>query len=905
MVHLPVFLLVVSNIMPEWNVIYLQTTLQQVMKQFLSIFGLTAALLFTAGCNTTKNATAQTEAPVVMEVRTLDTMTVSPETNGVIEYEAEVEIPNDRPVYRPAYKRTFDLLHTKLDLAFDWEQEMVIGQATLKLTPLFRPAQVLELDAKNFDFKSIKLFNGTELEYAYEGDKQQVYITLDRVYQRGEEVELVIDYTAIPAQSGGSAAITSDKGLFFINPRGEEGDKPMQIWTQGETENNSRWFPTIDKPNERCTQEVYVTVDDRFTTLSNGTLVSRNKNSDGTRTDYWKQELPHAPYLFMLAIGEFDVVEDEKWNGIPVNYYLEPKWSPYAKDIFPYTREMLTFFSDLTGVEYPWQKYSQVAVRDYVSGAMENTTAVIFGEFMHGTDRDLIDVERNEKIVAHEMFHHWFGDYVTCESWSNLTLNEGFANYSEYLWMEKKHGVDAAEYHMLQERSGYFGSVSNGEPHELIWYDYDDKEQMFDAHSYNKGGAVLHMLRNYLGDDVFFASLEYYLTENQYSPVEVHELRMAFEEISGEDLNWFFDQWFLKAGHPQLGLETSYADGMITLTVEQIQETENNVPAVFRLPVNVNIYTNGNVAPRTEQIVIDQRKQTFTFASDVAPDVVIFDPEHAILATYGYTKTSEELAAQFKVAPGLIDRYLVLQRMANKEDSPLKEATFSAGLQDPFHAIRSLAMQNMGQPTEAQVSLIRKIAREDPHSEPRSLAISLLAALEDPELKDIATAALDARSYVVAAAGLSALVSADPAAAAAAATKLETTENAEIQGALASLYAQSGDISKLPFFEKQFGTIDGFPAIELFGAYQGLLSTGDASVITGGVDKLKEVATNMGQSPWRRLGATKAINDLMTSMMADTENTALVTMMKETIKTIKAGETEPQLLEIYQQYGGE
>ena len=275
----------------------------------------------------------------------------------------------------------------------------------------------MELDAKNFDFKSIKLFNGTALEYSYEGEKQQVHITLDREYQRGEEVELVIDYTAIPAQSGGSAAITSDKGLFFINPRGEEGDKPTQIWTQGETENNSRWFPTIDKPNERCTQEVYVTVDDRFTTLSNGTLVSKNKNSDGTRTDYWKQELPHAPYLFMLAIGEFDVVEDEKWNGIPVNYYLESKWSPYAKDIFPYTREMLTFFSELTGVDYPWQKYSQVAVRDYVSGAMENTTAVIFGEFMHGTDRDLIDVDRNEKIVAHEMFHHWFGDYVTCESW--------------------------------------------------------------------------------------------------------------------------------------------------------------------------------------------------------------------------------------------------------------------------------------------------------------------------------------------------------------------------------------------------------------------------------------------------------------------------------------------------------
>ncbi|MTB51669.1 M1 family aminopeptidase [Lewinella sp. W8] len=874
------------------------------MKQSFSIFALAAALLFSASCNTTKNATAQTEEPVVMEVRNLDTMTVSPESNGVIEYEAEVEIPNERPVYRAAYQRTFDLLHTKLDLSFDWEKEMVIGQATLKLTPLFRPARVLELDAKNFDFKSIKLFNGTALKYTYEGDKQKVYITLDREYQRGEEVELVIDYTAVPAQSGGSAAITSDKGLFFINPRGEEGDKPTQIWTQGETENNSRWFPTIDKPNERCTQEMYVTVDDRFTTLSNGALVSKNKNSDGTRTDYWRQELPHAPYLFMLAIGEFDVVEDEKWNGIPVNYYLEPQWAPYAKDIFPYTREMLTFFSELTGVEYPWQKYSQVAVRDYVSGAMENTTAVIFGEFMHGTDRDLIDIDRNEKIVAHEMFHHWFGDYVTCESWSNLTLNEGFANYSEYLWMEKKHGADAADHHMLLERSGYFGSVANGEPHELIWYDYDDKEQMFDAHSYNKGGAVLHMLRHYLGDEVFFASLEYYLTENQYSPVEVDELRMAFEEISGEDLNWFFNQWFLKAGHPQLSLETSYADGTISLTVEQTQDTENNVPAIFRLPVNVNIYTNGQTAPRTERIVVDQRKQTFTFASDDAPDVVIFDPEHVILATYSYTKTADELAAQFRVAPNLVDRYLVLQRMSNKDDSPVKEATYSAGLQDPFYAVRTLALESMGAPTEAQLPLIRKIAMEDPHSEPRSTAIALLAAMEDTKLKEIATAALDARSYRVVAAGLSALVAADPTAAAAAAAKLEGSDNPDITAALAALYGQSGDLSKLPFFEKQFSSIDGFPAIELFGAYQGLLSSGDASVITEGVEKLQAVATNMGQSPWRRLAATKAINDLMSGMMEGEENAALVTMMKETIKAIKAVETEPQLLQIYQQYGG-
>ena len=639
------------------------------------------------------------------EMRDLDTMTVTPEANGVIDTEAEemaemeeAPIPNERPVYNAAANRTHDLLHTRLDLSFDWEKEMVIGKATLRLTPIFRPSNTLTLDAKNFDFKSITV-DGQAVEYTYEGDKQTIEITLDRAYKKGEEYTIVLDYTAVPAESGGSQAITSDKGLFFINPRGEEGDeKPRQIWTQGETENNSRWFPTIDKPNERTTQEMYLTVAEEYETLSNGTLVSSEPNGDGTRTDYWKMDLPHAPYLFMITVGDFDIVEDQAWNGIPVNYYMEKEWADHAKAIYPYTREMLGFFSSLTGVEYPWPKYSQVAVRDFVSGAMENTSAVIFGEFMHGTERSLIDVTLNEKIVAHEMFHHWFGDLVTCESWANLTLNEGFANYSEYLWMEEKHGRDAADYHMLQEQAGYFSSAQRGGVHELIWYDYEDKEDMFDAHSYNKGGSVLHMLRAYLGDDAFFASLKKYLTDNEYSAVEVDELRIAFEDTTGEDLQWFFDQWFHAAGHPNLTLDTEYADGQVMLTVEQTQSTDNNVPAVFRLPTQVAIYTNGGSTPEMHDVVIDERKQTFTFPSTVEPDVVVLDPHHTLLSQFNYVKTTEELAAQFKGATSLIDRVLVVQRLSAKDDSPLKEQVLTVALKDDFHGVRSGAMSAISNP---------------------------------------------------------------------------------------------------------------------------------------------------------------------------------------------------------------
>ena len=872
------------------------------MRNLLPLFGLLATLV-AVGCSP-KTYTATAPTPDEMETRNLDTMTVTPEANGVIETEMvmpeKAEIPNERPVYNAAYNRTHDLLHTRLDLSFDWAREMVIGKATLKLKPIFKPSRTLVLDAKNFNFKSITM-NGSPLKYTYEGDKQTVSIDLGRDYTRDQEYTIVLDYTAVPAQSGGSAAITSDKGLFFINPDGTE-DKPMQIWTQGETENNSRWFPTIDKPNERCTQEMYVTVQDKFKTLSNGTLVSSTKSANGKRTDYWKMDIPHAPYLFALIVGEFDLVEDQPWNGIPVNYYMEDGYKEYAKDIYPYTREMLTFFSDVTGVRYPWAKYSQVAVRDYVSGAMENTTAVIFGEFMHGTDRELIDVETNEKIVAHEMFHHWFGDYVTTESWSNLTLNEGFANYSEYLWMEKKHGRDAADAHMLEERSVYFGSARRG-IHELIWYDYEDKEQMFDAHSYNKGGAVLHMLRDYLGDEAFFAGLHKYLTDNALSAVEVDELRMAFEDLTGEDLQWFFDQWFLSAGHPNLKLSTDYADGKVMLTVEQTQDTDENVPGVFRLPTQVAIFTNGSTTPKTMDIVIDQRKQTFTFPSAVKPDVVVLDPKHTLLSTFDYTKTTEELAAQFKGAPSLIDRMLVLQRLGNKDASALKTEVVTMALNDPFHGVRELALDMMlDAPDATQLAAIRRLAKSDPHSSVRSSAIQLLAANEDAELKDIAKAALNARAYSVVAAGLQGLVVADPAAANEEAAKLEALDNPSVNSALAGIYAESGDPAKLPFFEKQFDKADGYAALDLMDGYRTLLAKASPAQMAAGLDKLVTLGKDQSQSLFRRLAATKAINDMREEAKA-AGNSAVVTKLGTLLSAIKAVETDPNLTQFYQQFG--
>jgi aminopeptidase N len=402
-----------------------------------------------------------------------------------------------------------------------------------------------------------------------------------------------VDYTAKPEElkAEGSEAITDAKGLYFINPKGEEANKPTQIWTQGETEASSAWFPTIDAPNENTTQEIVMTVDKKYVTLSNGLLIDSKDNGNGTRTDTWKQTKPHAPYLAMMAVGDFAVIKD-KWKNIAVDYYVEHDYAQYGKAIFGETPAMLEFYSNVLDYQYPWDKYAQIVVRDYVSGAMENTTAVIHGEFLHRTDRELLDGD-NERIIAHELFHHWFGDIVTCESWSNLPLNESFATYGEYMWLEHRHGRAAADRHSEEQMGQYFASTKQQGHVDLIRFNYEDKEDMFDAHSYNKGGRVLHMLRKTIGDDAFFKALSVYLKAHQYEAVEIHQLRLAMEKVTGQDLNWFFNQWFLNQGHPDLAVKHVNDAAKGTHSVILTQEHDLKEFPLYRIPLDVDIYSQG------------------------------------------------------------------------------------------------------------------------------------------------------------------------------------------------------------------------------------------------------------------------------------------------------------------------
>ncbi|MBK6901377.1 MAG: M1 family metallopeptidase [Saprospirales bacterium] len=853
--------------------------------------------IFLLSCNPSKKLSAPDE------FRILDTMLV---TAPALQDEPVVSVPDALPDYQAAASRTFDLLHTRLEISFNWEEETVNGNALLIFKPYFYPSDKLVLDAKGFYIKDIKLdATGQDLFYAY--DDSLLQIMLDKTYQANDTLRIRINYTAHPSESGGSLAITSDKGLFFINPRGEEPTKPRQVWTQGETESNSRWFPTIDKPNERCTQELFLTVEDQFKTLSNGVLVSSKKNAGGTRTDYWKMDQPHAPYLFMIAVGDYAVVEDT-WKNVPLQYYVEPEFEKDAKAIFPYTPEMLEFFSNVLNYPYPWPKFAQVVVRDYVSGAMENTTAVVFGEFMQLKARELVDVLDNEKIVAHEMFHQWFGDLVTCESWANLTLNEGFANYSEYLWLEHKHGKEEADHHLQAELEGYVYS-SKGDAHPLIHYRYSDRESMFDQHSYNKGGLTLHMLRRFLGDKAFFAGLNYYLTQNAYTAVEAHDLRLAMEEVSGLDLNWFFDQWFFQEGHPILDIRYSYDESaeMVVVELEQTQVSEG-MPPIFEFPATFQIFLpDGTV--REEKSWVRERIREFRFPAAQKPLLVLFDPQRVLLCERSENKSNADYWHQHRLAPNVRDRMEALQKLVEIDHPKLQEAV-THSLDDSFWAIRLFALDNM-ELDAAPMPKLGRLAAQDPHAEVRAASCFLLGQSKDVRYQAELEKIIDTDyAILVVASALDALYALSPAGALKKAGELEPEAEGFLLDVIAEIYLNSQDISKLGFFQNQMETAEEYHSISYLMGFLQLAKLGDLTQLLHAGDQFFKTASRKESSAMKRYAAMRSLNEIHAELVKRSEESkesrekflSADKAVLEQIESVKAGESDPELKGIYRNF---
>ncbi|HEX5111904.1 MAG TPA: DUF3458 domain-containing protein [Saprospiraceae bacterium] len=735
---------------------------------------------FFISCSTTKKATTPGDQP---EFETgeedLDTS-------------EDIVAPDTIYPYRSARQRDWDLLHTALDLSFDWEKQNVIGAATLKLTPLFYPQQTLSLDADRFQVKSLYLFGKPYEDFKTLDDK--ISIRLPRAYKKGEEVTVTINYVAHPQSSGDAGtAITNDQGLFFIDPLDTIPDLPRQIWTQGETSSNRKWYPTLDQPNERGTQEITLTVPDSMMTLSNGVLVSSTPAQPGMRKDYWKMDLPHAPYLAMIAVGQWDKVTDY-WRGRPVEYYVDKGYGLDAREIFAHTPEMIEFFSTKLNFPFVWPKYSQIIVKNFVTGAMENTTAVVFGDYVQYHKEDAIGDGNNDYVVAHELFHHWFGDLVTCESWANITLNEGFANYSEYLWNEYKYGREDADLSRMEEISGYMAEAAE-HAHSLIYYHYPREESIFDAHSYNKGGLVLHMLRDLVGDEAFFGSLHDYLEEHKFSAVEVDDLRQAFENTTGQDLHWFFNQWYFGKGHPELDVERSYDNSgkQLSITFRQTQ-SEKGYTDFFRLPIAIDIFKK-DTSVIHEKVWMEEKEQTFTFSIPDQPLTVIIDPRDILLATINDPVDVKENPVRALKAPSISRRVDALHEVQEWDDHFLHQLMY-----DSSYVMRGNAVQYLADHGDAEKMYVMSL--KETNRDLQYYILESMVEVDSVKARDVAIHMLKTADRVpVIYAALTAIAKVNPDEAIQQLSRFETENADAIYAVRATIYAEKENMLSLDYFK--------------------------------------------------------------------------------------------------------
>jgi aminopeptidase N len=709
-------------------------------------------------------------------------------------------------IYRATPPMINDLVHTKLAVRFDYKKCFLYGKEWLTLKPHFYPTDTLRLDAKGMDLHQISLLkNGRYIPLKFSYDSVSIAIHLDKVYHENEPYTVFIDYTAKPNRLTvkGSAAMSGARGLYFINPDGGDKDKPTQIWTQGETQGSSAWFPTIDQPDQKTTDEISLTVPAKYVTLSNGRLASQKINADDTRTDTWKMELPQSPYLFMMAVGDFKIYHDH-WRNKTVDYYLEPKYAPYAKAIFGNTPEMMEFYSKTLGVDFPWNKYAQVVVRDYLYGAMENTTATLHGEQVQKTGRELIDEYYGESqtAIAHELFHQWFGDYVTCKDWSNITVNESFADFSEMLWAAHKYGKDEGDAYSYKEMTAYL-NAPDGQSENLVRYHYSQPEDVFDVVTYQKGGRVLNMLRNYLGDGAFFKGLHLYLTANAFKSGDAQKLRLAFEEASGLDLNWYFNQWYYGAGNPELNI--SYQWNAVAKT-ETVVLQQSQTGQVFKLPMAIDIYANGK--KERYQHWMNGKSDTMVFKLSAKPELVNVDADKVLLAQKSDHKTLDEYVFQYFNAPLYLDRFEAIDTATANQDNTDAQKVLLAALNDKYYGLRIKAIKAIHADNKEALPIILGLAKADSNTLVRAAAITFIGKQKNAANMPLFYTALNSRSYAIQGAALIGINLQQPEKALGLAKSFEGDNKGALSTAIVVVYAGSGSDAEWPYVYKAFSDAD-------------------------------------------------------------------------------------------------
>lgn len=513
------------------------------------------------------------------------------------------------PKYAP--DRTCDVEHLRLDLSVDLPGHAIDAVCTQTLRATYGPIETITLDACDLAIHSVKDGTGHRLPHTYLDDK----LTIRFPEPVTETAELVIAYRVQDPTDG----------LFFFGPDEHEPDARPQLWSQGEDEGARHWFPCHDAPNERFTVELKVTAPEEYAVICNGALLGEERH-DGRRTWHYREGVAIPSYLLSMVVGVFNKIEDH-WNGIPVEYWVEPGREEEGRRSFGRTPDMIEFFSRQLDCPYPYEKYAQVAVRHFHFGGMENASATTQTDGTLHDERAAIDFTSDE-LVAHELAHMWFGDLITCKSWTHAWLNEGFATYFEALWKEWDKGREEFDYEMVMNADSYLA-----EPYRraISTPRYGFPFELFDMHLYPKAGWVLHMLRRRLGDDLFWKVVRLYLKRCAPGTAETIDLVRAFEDATGKSLGGYFDQWIFSPGHPVLEGDLTWDDKAkwVKLSLRQTQKREDGTP-IFRVPVRLEArLADGSV--KTREFEMERAEETFFFPLPEEPKWVLFDPEGAVL----------------------------------------------------------------------------------------------------------------------------------------------------------------------------------------------------------------------------------------------------------------------------------
>ncbi|HEY9421563.1 MAG TPA: M1 family aminopeptidase, partial [Thermoanaerobaculia bacterium] len=589
--------------------------------------------------------------------------------------------PETPPKYMPP--RQYDLQHLRLDLSFDWDKRSVSGTATNTLAPLLPGLQTLVFHGDGLDVRKVRV-GGAELPFTANPEARSFTVRLDRPYGPQDRLEVAIDYSARPKA-----------GLYFVGPDAGYPTKPKQIYSQGEPELNRHWFPSWDYPNDRATTEMVATVEAPLMAVSNGKLLEVTDRPGGRKTYHWKMEQPHTTYLVSIAISEYTRIADE-WRGIPVEYYVPPAYATQARRSFGKTPQMLEYFSTVTGHPYPYAKYAQTTVADYMWGGMENITATTQTLRTLHDERAALDIS-SEGLVAHELAHQWFGDLVTCESWDHAWLNEGFADYFTALWKGDAYGKEDFAWEMDDLHAGYLREDRRDYRRPIVTRHYTDPLRMFDSHTYDKGALVLHMARFLMGDEGWWKGVREYLDRFKYRTVTTPDLQSAFEEASGASLGPLLDQYVYGAGHPELKLRWDYdaEGGLVRLEVRQTQEITPET-GLFSFPVEVALVGDQGIEVRRIQIRAEALQDLY-IQSAGRPRTVVFDPQGWILKTVDFDKPVSEWVLQLDRSDAMAARLEAIRALGGLGDDAAVQALGRALREGSHRGIRQEAAEALGE----------------------------------------------------------------------------------------------------------------------------------------------------------------------------------------------------------------